>query len=53
MDHCNFKNKKCFFFKNFRHTALTCKKKANADKQKGGKAEHTAYIVDITEEDQA
>ena len=52
-DHCNFKNKECFFFKNVGHTARKCRKKANAGKQKGGKAEHTANIVDITEEDQA
>ena len=52
MDHCNFKNKECFFFKNVGHTAHKCRKKANADKQKGGKVEYTANIVDIIEEDQ-
>ena len=52
-DHCNFKNKKCFFCKNVGDTACKCRKKANVDKQKGGKVEYTADIVDIIEEDQA
>ena len=53
VDRCNFKNKECFFCKNVGNTARKCRKKANADKQKGGKAEHTADIVDIIEVDQA
>ena len=53
VDHCNFKNKECFFCKNIGHTARKCRKKANADKQKGGKVEYTANIVDLIEEDQA
>ena len=50
---CNFKNKEYFCCKNVGHTARKRRKKANANKQKGGKAEHAANIVDITEEDQA
>ena len=52
-DCCNFKNKECFFCRNTGDTAHKCRKKAIADKQKGGKVEYTADIVDIIEEDQA
>ena len=52
-DRCNFKNKECFFCKNVGYTAHKCRKKANADKQKGGKAIHAANIVEIIKEDQA
>ena len=43
-DRCNFKNKECFFCKNIAQTARKCRKKANAEKQKGSKVEYTTNI---------